>query len=211
MKNVKVIAHPLLQHKLTLLRDKNTQPWEFRSVMSELASLMAYEVTREIKVGEVEIETPLEKTSGLKVRSDLVLVSIMRAGNGMLEGLLRMLPFAAVGHIGIYRDKFINNTVEYYFRLPKDVKGKEILIADPLCATADTAVAALERLKQYGVGKIRFMCIVGSPQGLKRLSEAHPDIEIFTLSIDRELNEKGYILPGLGDAGDRLYGTNPSH
>ena len=147
-------------------------------------------------------------TVGQAVTDDLVIVSILRAGNGMLEGLLRMLPFSRVGHIGIYRDKFVGNTVEYYFRLPDEVKGKQILLADPLIATADTAVAAIDRLKEYEVGPIRFVTLLASPEGLRKLEEHHPDVEIFSLSIERGLTEKGYILPGLGDAGDRLYGTS---
>ena len=202
-----ILKHPLLQHNLTKLRDVRTPPVEFRRVMEQLSSLLAYEMTRDLEVSECGVETPLEKTTGLSVSDDIVIVSILRAGNGMLDGLLRMLPFSGVGHIGIYRDKFIGNTVEYYFRLPEKVKGKKILLTDPLIATGDTALAAIERLKEYEVGAIRFVSILASPQGVKKLKENHPDVEIYTLSLERELTDKGYILPGLGDAGDRLYGT----
>ena len=203
-----VLKHPLLQHNLTKLRDVSTPPVEFRRVMEQLSALLAYEITRDIRVTDCPVETPLEATVGQAVTDDLVIVSILRAGNGMLEGLLRMLPFSRVGHIGIYRDKFVGNTVEYYFRLPDEVKGKQILLADPLIATADTAVAAIDRLKEYEVGPIRFVTLLASPEGLRKLEEHHPDVEIFSLSIERGLTEKGYILPGLGDAGDRLYGTS---
>ncbi len=203
----KILKHPLLQHNLTKLRDVGTPPVEFRRVMEQLSSLLAYEMTRDLEVSECGVETPLEQTTGSNVSDDIVIVSILRAGNGMLDGLLKMLPFSRVGHIGIYRDKFIGNTVEYYFRLPDKVKGKKILLADPLIATGDTAVAAIERLKEYEVGAIRFVSILASPEGVKNLKEHHPDVEIYALSLERELTDKGYILPGLGDAGDRLYGT----
>ena len=204
----RVLKHPLLQHNLTKLRDVSTPPVEFRRVMEQLSALLAYEITRDIAVSKCDVQTPLELTSGEMVTDDLVIVSILRAGNGMLEGLLRMLPFSRVGHIGIYRDKFIGNTVEYYFRLPDQVKGKNILLADPLIATGDTAIAAIDRLKDYEVGAIRFLSLLASPEGLLKLREHHPDVEIYSLSVERELTDKGYILPGLGDAGDRLYGTS---
>ena len=204
----KVLNHPILQHNLTKLRDKETRPVDFRRVMDQLSALLAYEITRDLSVSPKAIETPLEKTESPVVSDDLVIVSIMRAGNGMLEGLLRMLPFSRVGHIGIYRDKFIGNTVEYYFRLPDQVKGRKILLADPLIATGDTAVASIDRLKEYGVGDIRFVSLLASPDGLAHLYKHHPDVEVYTLSVERELTTGGYILPGLGDAGDRLYGTS---
>lgn len=203
----RVLEHPLLQHSLTRLRDVETPPVEFRRVMEQLSALLAYEITRDLSLSPVQVQTPLEDTTGLRVDDDLVIVSVLRAGNGMLEGLLRMLPFSRVGHIGIYRDKFVGNTVEYYFRLPEKVRGKKILLADPLIATADTAVAAIDRLKEYEVGAIRFVSLLISPQGLEKLHEHHPDVEVYCLAIERGLTEEGYILPGLGDAGDRLYGT----
>ena len=202
-----VLTHPILQHNLTKLRDESTQPVHFRRVLEQLSALMAYEITRDISVTEREVKTPVAETRGVVVDDDMVIVSIMRAGNGMLDGLLRMLPFSRVGHIGIYRDKFVNNTVEYYFRLPDEVRGRNILLADPLIATGDTAVASIDRLKEYGVGRIRFVSLLVSPQGLNKLYNHHPDVEVFTLSIEEGLTDTGYILPGIGDAGDRLYGT----
>jgi uracil phosphoribosyltransferase len=203
----RVLNHPILQHNLTKLRNRDTAPVDFRRVMDQLSALLAYEITRDISVSNEPVTTPLEETHGAVVSDDLVIVSIMRAGNGMLDGLLRMLPFSRVGHIGIYRDKFIGNTVEYYFRLPDEVKGRKVLLADPLIATGDTAVASIDRLKEYGVESIRFVSLLASPEGLAHLHDHHPDVEVYTLSVERELNAEGYILPGLGDAGDRLYGT----
>jgi len=203
----RVLNHPILQHNLTKLRNRDTAPVDFRRVMDQLSALLAYEITGDISVSNEPVTTPLEETHGAVVSDDLVIVSIMRAGNGMLDGLLRMLPFSRVGHIGIYRDKFIGNTVEYYFRLPDEVKGRKILLADPLIATGDTAVASIDRLKEYGVESIRFVSLLASPEGLAHLHDHHPDVEVYTLSVERELNAEGYILPGLGDAGDRLYGT----
>mgnify|MGYP003393921593 CR=1 FL=1 len=197
----------MLQHKLTILRDKNIQPSGFRAVMHEISGLIAYEATRDLNLKEVEVETPMERTRSGVIGEDLIVVSVMRAGIGMQGGVLDMLPFARAGHIGMYRDSFIKATVEYYFKIPDDSKGKRILLVDPMLATAGTAVAAISRLKQYEVGEIRFCCIVASPEGVKELQEHHPDVAIYCLSIDRCLNEKNYILPGLGDAGDRLYGT----
>ncbi|MBT6180064.1 MAG: uracil phosphoribosyltransferase [Deltaproteobacteria bacterium] len=203
----RILNHPILQHNLTKLRNRETKPVDFRRVMDQLSALLAYEITRDISVSQEPVTTPLEETKGAVVSDDLVIVSIMRAGNGMLDGLLRMLPFSRVGHIGIYRDKFIGNTVEYYFRLPDEVKGRKILLADPLIATGDTAVASIDRLKEYGVESIRFVSLLASPEGLAHLYDHHPDVEVYTLSVERELSSDGYILPGLGDAGDRLYGT----
>ena len=203
-----VLTHPILQHNLTKLRDETTQPVHFRRVLEQLSALMAYEITRDISVTAKDVKTPVAETQGSVVDDDIVIVSIMRAGNGMLDGLLRMLPFSRVGHIGIYRDKFVNNTVEYYFRLPDHVRGRNILLADPLIATGDTAVASIDRLKEYGVGRIRFVSLLVSPQGLTKLYEHHPDVEVFTLSVEEGLTGAGYIVPGIGDAGDRLYGTS---
>ncbi|MBC7693504.1 MAG: uracil phosphoribosyltransferase [Methylotenera sp.] len=203
----RVLTHPVLQHKLTVLRDKTTTPNSFRLVVEEMSQLLAYEATRDLKLMKKRIETPLEATESETVAESLLLISIMRAGNGMLDGMLRVLPFATVGHIGIYRDKFIKSTVEYYLRLPKVVKGKKVLLIDPLLATADTACAAIDRLKQYEVGPIRFVCLLAAPEGIAKMKKLHPDVEICTVSIERELDSRGYILPGLGDAGDRLYDT----
>lgn len=206
-KNCTVIDHPVLQHKLTRLRKKETSSAEFRLTLREIAALMAYELGRDIPLELVKIETPLEPMKSPMVHNSPVLVSIQRAGNGMLDGMLEMLPFSKVGHIGIYRDKFIGNTVEYYFRLPPGSEGKTVLLMDPLLATGDTAVAAVDRLKQYHVGSIKLACVLAAPVGIERMKQFHPDVKIFTLCIERELNKKGYILPGLGDAGDRLFNT----
>ncbi len=201
------IDHPLIQHKLSIIRDVNTNATMFRNVLDEITQYMAYEVTRDLKTTKVDIETPLEKTKGIFISDELILVPIMRAGLGMLSGMAKILPFARIGHIGIYRDKFIQTTVEYYFRLPKSSQGKRIFILDPLLATGDTVVAAIDRLKQYEVGPIRLVCLLAAPEGVKNVQECHPDVEIYTAKVDRQLSEKGYILPGLGDAGDRLYDT----
>lgn len=207
MEKLTIISHPVLQHKLTLLRSKETKSCEFRRLLNEISGLLAYESTKELALKRVDIETPLEKMQGEEVAHAPIIVSIMRAGNGMLDGLLNMLPFASAGHIGIYRDKFIQNTVEYYFRLPKDSAGKEVILADPLLATGDTAIACIDRLKQYGVGKITMICILVSQEGVDKLLQFHPDVKIIAISKERDLNGDGHLLPGLGDAGDRLYKT----
>ena len=207
MEKLTIINHPVLQHKLTLLRNKQTKSCEFRRLLNEISGLLAYESTRELALQAVDIETPLEKMQGREVKDPPIVVSIMRAGNGMLDGLLTMLPFAGAGHIGIYRDRFIQNTVEYYFRLPKKSAGKQVLLADPLLATGDTAIACIDRLKQYGVGKITMLCVLVSEQGIQKLHHFHPDVHILALSKERDLNADGHLLPGVGDAGDRLYKT----
>lgn len=207
MKNVCKIEHPLIEHKLAFLRDIKTDSSEFRRIVAELSRFLAYEATRELKTDNVEVQTPIAKAKVNKIIDAPVIVSIMRAGNGMLDALLTALPFCSAGHIGIYRDKFINNTVEYYFKMPEKIKGKNILLADPLLATGDTAVASIDRLKQYGVGEIQFLTILSCEQGINRVHQFHPDVKIYTLGIEQELNEKGYLVPGLGDAGDRLFGT----
>ena len=204
---VTVIDHPVARHKLAVLRDKSTSALSFRLVVEEISQLLAYEATRDLGTKKVQVETPLEKTECEVVGEELVVVAILRAGNGMLSGMLRILPFATVGHIGIYRDRFIKSTVEYYLRLPKDVKGKRVLLVDPLLASGDTACAAIDRLKEYEVGKIRLACFLSSPEGLSKLEKLHPDVEVFTVGVERTLDEKGYLLPGIGDAGDRLYDT----
>jgi len=201
------IQHPIFDHKLSILRNKNTSSYEFRQVFSELSGLLAYEATKDLKVKEEEVETPLEKTTGKRVSEEVIIACILRAGEGMLDGFLRALPFAQVGHIGIYRDKTMNHTVEYYFKLPADVRGKKVFLLDPLLATGDTALAALDRLKQYEVGEIKLITILSSQVGIEKVQQEHPDVEIFTLSMERALNEKGYLLPGVGDAGDRLFRT----
>jgi uracil phosphoribosyltransferase len=206
-KNIHILQHPLLSHSLSILRKKETNCGEFRRILSELSRLMAYESSRDLKVKNTPIETPFEKMESPFICEDVAIVSVMRAGMGMLDGFMQMFPHSKVGHIGIYRDKFLNNTVEYYFRLPDDIEGNKIFLLDPLLATGATVVAAINRLKQYGVNEIRFHCLLASPEGLEILHESHPDVSVYCLSVERAMDEKGYLLPGLGDAGDRIYGT----
>lgn len=206
-KNLTVIEHPLMQHMLGELRNKETDSFKFRRLVNEAGRFLAYEATKEYALSRKEIETPMTKTEIGYIEQTPIVVSIMRAGNGMLDGILAMLPFASAGHIGIYRDKFINNTVEYYFKLPDDVQGREILLADPMLASGDTAVACVDRLKKYNVGQIKLLSILASKPGVEKLHHFHPDVDIYCIGNDSELNEKAYIIPGLGDAGDRLYQT----
>lgn len=206
-KGVFIADHPVLGHKLTLLRKKETRASDFRRIMTEMSCLMAFEATRDLSVKLINIETPLEKTKAPHAAETPLVVSIQRAGSGMLEGVLQTLPFSRVGHIGIYRDKFIKNTVEYYFRIPNDAQGNLVLLLDPLLATGDTAVNAIDRLKAYDVGHIKLLCILSAQVGIEKVKHFHPDVEIWTSHVDRELSKKGYILPGLGDAGDRLFDT----
>lgn len=206
-KNVYEIKHPLIEHKLAFLRDKKTDSAEFRRIIVELTKLVGFEATKDLELVETEIETPISKAKVRKISNPPVVVSIMRAGNGMMESMLSLLPFASAGHIGIYRDKFIDNTVEYYFKLPENVEGKEVLLIDPLLATGDTAIASVDRLKQYKVGRIKLLTILTCQEGINRVHGFHPDVDIYTLSATEELNEKGYLVPGLGDAGDRLFNT----
>lgn len=207
MKNLIIVDHPIIRHSLTRMRDKNTESSAFRRKLYEISRLIAFEATRDLKTDMVAIETPLAKMKSEKIMDWPVIVSIMRAGNGMLDGLLAMMPFAAAGHIGIYRDKFIKNTVEYYFKLPGNVKGKRIFLADPLLATGDTAIACVDRLKQFDVGPITMLCVLCSKQGVEKLHKYHPDVKVYAVSVEPEMNEMGYLIPGLGDAGDRLYKT----
>ena len=205
---VTVIKHPLLKHKLGYLRDKHTNSHDFRELMKEISKILAYEAMREWDQMEtVSIETPIAKTTTERIKNPPVVVSVLRAGSGMLDAVLSMIPISSAGFIGIYRDKFIHNTVEYYFKMPENIKGKDILLCDPLVATADTIVAALDRLKQYEVGKIKVLCVIASKSGLERLHYFHPDVEVLTLNVEEEMNESGYLVPGLGDAGDRLFQT----
>jgi len=207
-KGLHIIKHPLLQHKLGYLRDKNTSSTEFRDLVKEISRILAFEVMRDWEdMKMVEIETPLAKTKVERILNAPVVVSIMRAGNGMLDAVLSMIPFASTGFIGIYRDKFVHSTVEYYFKMPAEIKGRMAILCDPLVATADTAVAAIERLKSYEVGQIKILTILTSEFAVKRIRELHPDVEIYTLNVEKEMNEQGYLVPGLGDAGDRLYQT----
>jgi uracil phosphoribosyltransferase len=203
-----ILDHPLLKHKLGYLRDKNTHSYEFREITKEISKILAYEVMRDWKaIGTTSVETPLAKTQVERITQAPVVVSIMRAGNGMLDGVLSMIPFASAGFIGIYRDKFVHTTVEYYFKLPADIQGKAAILCDPLIATADTIVAAIDRLKSYQVSRIQVLSILISKHAVDRLKKEHPDVTIYTLNVEKEMNESGYLIPGLGDAGDRLYQT----
>jgi uracil phosphoribosyltransferase len=207
-RDIHLIDHPLVQHKLTLMRRKETSTSSFRRLLSELSMLMAYEVTREMPMHEVEIETPLETMrSRLIDGKKTVLVSILRAGAGILDGMLQVIPGARIAHIGLYRDPKTLVAVEYYFKVPHDMQGRDAIVIDPMLATGNSAVAAVDRLKETNPRSIRFVCLLAAPEGLARFHEAHPDVPVYTAAIDRQLNEHGYILPGLGDAGDRLFGT----
>ncbi len=208
MENVFIFDHPLIQHKISLLRDKRTTTKEFRELVSEVAMLMAYEVTRDMPLKEVEIETPIAvaKTNVLAGKK-LALVPILRAGLGMVDGMLNLLPMAKVGHIGLYRDPETLEPIEYYCKLPDDSAEREIVVLDPMLATGGSASAAVSFLKQRGIANIRFMCLIAAPEGIERLHNDHPDVPIFCAARDTKLNEHAYIIPGLGDAGDRLFGT----
>ena len=206
--NLTVLSHPLIQHKLTLLRDRGTTTRDFKQLVGEIATLMAYEVTKDLATEPVEIETPLERMTGRQVSGKkLTLVPILRAGLGMVEGVAQLIPSARVGHIGLYRDHESLQPVDYYFKIPGDEVERDFFILDPMLATGGSAVAAVSALRKAGARRIRFLCIVAAPEGVRRMLEAHPDIPVFAAALDRELNDKGYILPGLGDAGDRLFGT----
>ena len=202
------ITHPLVQHKLTLMRQKDCSTNSFRRLMGEISMLMAYEVTRDMPTQLIDIETPLEAMKSPVIDGKkTVFVSIMRAGGGFLDGMLTVVPGARIGHIGLYRDPKTLAAVEYYFKMPSDMQERDAIVLDPMLATGNSAVAAVERLKQTQPRSICFVCLLAAPEGLKTLQAAHPDVPIYTAAIDRELNNHGYILPGLGDAGDRLFGT----
>jgi uracil phosphoribosyltransferase len=208
MSNVTVVNHPLIQHKLTIMRDKETSTASFRRLLREIAHLLCYEVTRDLEVEMVPIETPLEPMIAPTLKGKkLVFASILRAGNGLLEGMLDLVPAARVAHIGIYRDHETLLPVEYYFKAPSSIEDRLIIVVDPMLATANSAIAAIDKLKERGANKIRFLCLLAAPEGVEKFSKAHPDVPVFTAAIDSHLNEKGYIVPGLGDAGDRMYGT----
>ena len=207
-KGVHVVDHPLVKHKLTLMRDKNVSTKGFRQLLNEIGMLLCYEVTRDLPTELVEVETPLTKTmqpaiSGKK----LVFAPILRAGVGFLDGMLNLVPSARVAHIGLYRDPKTLKAVEYYFKAPADVADRLVIVMDPMLATANSAVAAISKLKARGVHDIRFVCLLAAPEGIERLTKAHPDVQIWTAAIDEKLNDHGYIVPGLGDAGDRMFGT----
>ena len=208
MSNVHLIDHPLVQHKLTLMRRKDASTNTFRTLLNELSSLMAYEVTRDMPLQDVQIETPLETMTGQMIDGKkLVFVSILRAGNGILEGMLNVVPGARVGHVGLYRDPATLQAVEYYFKMPGEMAERDIIVVDPMLATGNSAIAAIDRLKKLQPKSIKFVCLLTCPEGIAALQTAHPDVPIYTAAIDRQLNDHGYILPGLGDAGDRLFGT----
>lgn len=208
MSPIHVIDHPLVQHKLSLMRRKETSTNSFRTLLNELAMLMTYEVTRDLPMQDLEIETPLETmTTRVIDGKKLVFVSILRAGNGILEGMLRAVPSARVGHIGLYRDPASLQAVEYYFKMPSDMHERDVVVVDPMLATGNSAIAALDRLKATKPRSLKFVCLLTCPEGVQALSSAHPDVPIYTAAIDRQLNDHGYILPGLGDAGDRIFGT----
>ena len=207
-KQIHHITHPLVQHKLTLMRNKEASSTTFRTLLGELAMLMAYEVTRDMPTQLVEIETPLEKMRSPMIDGKkLVFASILRAGNGMLDGLLRVVPNARVGHVGLYRDPATLQAVEYYYKMPADMAERDVIAVDPMLATGHSAVAAIEKLKSAGPRSIKFLCLLAAPEGIATLHAAHPDVPIYTAAVDRQLNDHGYILPGLGDAGDRIFGT----
>ncbi|MCU0830922.1 MAG: uracil phosphoribosyltransferase [Rhizobiaceae bacterium] len=206
--NVVVVDHPLVAHKLTIMRDKETSTASFRRLLREIAHLLCYEATRSLPVEMVEIETPLTKTMAPRLEGKkLVIASVLRAGNGLLDGMLDLVPAARVAHIGLYRNHDTLEAVEYYFKAPEHLADRKVIVVDPMLATANSAIAAVEKLKERGASDITFVCLLAAPEGVARFTAAHPDVPVITASIDSHLNEKGYIVPGLGDAGDRMYGT----
>ena len=208
MSKVTQITHPLIQHKLAYIRDKNTGSKHFRELVEEVAMLMAYEVTRNVQLEEIEIETPV-CTTKCKVLAGkkMAIVPILRAGLGMVDGVLKLIPAAKVGHIGMYRDEETLQPIEYFCKLPQDISERDVIITDPMLATGGSAIDAITALKKRGAKNIKIMCLIAAPEGIKAVTQAHPDVDIYVASIDEKLNEKGYIVPGLGDAGDRLFGT----
>jgi uracil phosphoribosyltransferase len=208
MAKVTLIDHPLVQHKLSLMRDVNTGPKEFRELVQELSLLLAYEVTRELPLEEVEIETPICKTKAKMLSGKKIgVIPILRAGLGMVDGILRLIPAARVGHIGVYRDPETLEPVEYYCKLPTDIAERELIVVDPMLATGGSACAAVDFLKERGASQIKLMCLLAAPEGIAKVQQVHPDVEIYVAAIDERLNDHAYIVPGLGDAGDRLFGT----
>ncbi len=208
MKNINVLNHPLITHKLSILRSVNTGTKEFRELITEISTLLTYEATRDAKLEKITIETPLDKMETAMLNEDnYAIVPILRAGMGMLEGVINVIPNAKVGHIGLYRDEETLKPVKYYYKMPKGISEREVIIIDPMLATGGSSSAAISMLKEDGVSKIKLLCIVAAPKGIETINSNHPDVEIFCAAIDEDLNDKGYILPGLGDAGDRIYGT----
>ena len=207
--NVFLISHPLVQHKLTLMRRADTHTQDFRRLMKEISLLLAYEVTRDLPLKYENIETPIATMDAPVLAADkkMVLVSILRAGQGLLDGMIELIPTAKVGHIGLYREPTTLTAVEYYLKLPSDVEQRDMLVVDPMLATGNSAVAAVDRLKETNPASIKFLCLLAAPEGIQHFQEQHPDVPIYTAAIDEQLNDHGYIVPGLGDAGDRLFGT----
>lgn len=208
MANVHVINHPLVQHKLTIIRDKNTGTKAFRELVDEVATLMAYEITRDMELEDIQVETPLQTTTAKTLTGKkLGIVPILRAGLGMQDGILKLIPAAKVGHVGLYRDHDTLEPVEYFVKLPSDVEERLFIVVDPMLATGGSAIMAIDCLKKRGARNMKFMCLVAAPEGVKALQDSHPDVEIYVAGLDEKLDENGYIRPGLGDAGDRLFGT----
>ena len=208
MSKVQVMDHPLIQHKLTILRDKNTGTKDFREAVNEIARLMAFEVSRDMPLQDVEIETPLVKSIQKELAGKKVaIIPILRAGLGMVDGMLDLIPAAKVGHVGMYRDHETLEPVEYFVKLPSDINERQLFVVDPMLATGGSAIVAIDSLKKRGATTIKFVCLVAAPEGVAALEKAHPDVEIYTAALDERLDENGYIIPGLGDAGDRLFGT----
>lgn len=208
MSELHIFNHPLIAHKLSIMRQTQTGSKDFRELLNEIAMLMGYEVTRDLPLEDYEIETPMEKMVAKRISGKkLAIVPILRAGLGMVDGLLKLVPVARVGHIGLYRDPETHKPVEYYFKMPEDIKNRIVIVVDPMLATGGSAIDAIAMLKKRGVTHIRFMCLVAAPEGVQALREAHPDVDIFAAALDRQLNDNKYILPGLGDAGDRIFGT----
>jgi len=208
MKGVTVVDHPLVQHKLSIMRKKETSTAGFRRLLREISLLLGYEVTRDLELTTTPIETPMETMDApILEGKKLVFASVLRAGNGLVEGLLDLVPAARVAHIGLYRDHETLEAIEYFFKAPSDLADRLVIVVDPMLATANSSIAAVEKMKEHGATNLRYLCLLAAPEGLERFTKAHPDVPVYTASIDRQLNEKGYILPGLGDAGDRLYGT----
>ncbi len=208
MSSLTVINHPLIHHKLTLMRKSSTATSNFRKLLKEISLLLGFEATRDLQLTDVEIETPLTRTTQkVLAGKKLALVSVLRAGNGLLEGLLDLIPSARVGHVGMYRDHKTLQAVEYYCKLPEEIDKRIVIVVDPMLATGNSSIAAVTRVKQAGAKDIRFLCLLAAPEGIEAFQKAHPDVPVITASVDSHLNEKGYIVPGLGDAGDRMYGT----
>lgn len=207
MKDVHIMNHPLIMHKITMLRDKGTGDRDFRQLIHEIALLMGYEATKDLSIVDKKVETPIAECTGKIIEKQVALVPILRAGLGMVDALINLIPASKVGHIGMYRDPVTSKPIEYYCKLPNDVDKRQVIVLDPMLATGGSAVAAIDVIKRYGVKKIKFMCIIAAPEGVEVLQNAHPDVEIYIGSLDEKLNDHNYIVPGLGDAGDRIFGT----